>query len=91
MVRASAGIAAGPERIFELIADLAQQPRWEGYDNLASAPAGQCVRRAGEVFTMTPARDGAIRENRVAQRARATTAGKLRASVDRLAALAEAP
>ena len=144
MVSASREIAAGPGRIFELIADPAQQPRWDGNDNLAGAPAGQRVRRAGEVFTMTLTHDGAIRENhrgrvrrrppdclaarRIGQaaawapvamelelagasrtrvtctydwtqltdqnrfrRARATTADKLRASIDRLAALAEAP
>jgi uncharacterized protein YndB with AHSA1/START domain len=52
VVGPSREIAAGPERIFELIADPAQQPRWDGNDNLAEAPAGQRVRRAGEVFTM---------------------------------------
>jgi hypothetical protein len=119
----------------------AQQPRWDGNDNLAMAPAGQRVRRAGEVFTMTLTK-GSIRDNHVAgfdegrrlawmpaeagkrppghlwwweleplgtartrvthtydwtqltdkkrlPRARATTAGRLRASLDRLAALAE--
>jgi uncharacterized protein YndB with AHSA1/START domain len=141
VVSASREIAAGPGRIFELIADPAQQPRWDGNDNLASAPAGQRVRRAGDVFTMTLTRGG-IRENHVVEfdegrriawrpaepgqpppghlwrwelepagaartrvtgtydwtqltdekrfpRARATTDGKLRASLDRLAALAE--
>jgi uncharacterized protein YndB with AHSA1/START domain len=63
VVSASREIAAGPGRIFELIADPAQQPRWDGNDNLAGAPAGQRVRRAGEVLTMTLTRDGAIREN----------------------------
>ena len=143
MVRASREIAAGPERIFELIADPAAQPRWDGNDNLASAPAGQRVRRTGDVFTMTLTR-GDIRENHVIEfeesrriawtpaevgqappghlwrwelepagasrtqvthtydwtqltdekrlpRARATTADRLRASLDRLAALAEMP
>jgi len=143
VVRASREIAAGPERIFELIADPAAQPRWDGNDNLASAPAGQRVRRTGDVFTMTLTR-GAIRENHVVEfeesrriawrpaevgqappghlwrwelepagasrtqvthtydwteltdskrlpRARATTADRLRASLDRLAALAEMP
>ena len=141
MVRASREIAAGPERIFELIADPAAQPRWDGNDNLASAPAGQRVRRTGDVFTMTLTR-GDIRENHVIEfeesrriawtpaevgqappghlwrwelepagasstrvihtydwtrltdrnrlpRARWTTADRLRASLDRLAALAE--
>ena len=67
VVSASREIAAGPERIFELIADPAQQPCWDGNDNLAGAPAGQRVRRAGEVFTMTLTRDGAIRENHVVE------------------------
>ena len=142
MVSASRQIAAGPGPIFELIADPAQQPRWDGNDNLVQAPAGQRVRGTGEVFTMTLTRGG-IRENHVVEfeegrriawlpaepgqrppghlwrwelepagpsgtkvtctydwtrltdenrlpRARATTAGKLRASLDRLAALAEA-
>src|SRR5579863_9686823 len=49
---ASREIAAGAGTIFELIADPAQQPRWDGNDNLAAAAAGQRVRRAGDVFTM---------------------------------------
>jgi uncharacterized protein YndB with AHSA1/START domain len=141
VVSASREIAAGAERIFALIADPAAQPGWDGNDNLAGAPAGQRVRRAGDVFTMTLTR-GAIRENHVVEfeegrriawtpaepgreppghlwrwelepagpartrvthtydwtrlndegrlpRARATTADRLRASLDRLAALAE--
>jgi len=64
VVSASREIAAAPERIFELIADPAAQPRWDGNDNLASAPAGQRVRRTGDVFTMTLTR-GDIRENHV--------------------------
>ncbi len=141
IVSASREIAAEPGRIFELIADPAAQPRWDGNDNLARAPAGQRVRRVGDVFTMTLTR-GAIRENHVVEfdegrriawmpaevgqerpghlwrwelepaggsrtrvtctydwtgltdatrfaRARATTADRLRASLDRLAGLAE--
>ncbi len=143
MVSASREIAVGPGRIFELIADPAQQPHWDGNDNLARAPGGQRVHRAGDVFTMTLTK-GSIRENHVVEfeegrriawlpaeagkrppghlwrwelepigasrtrvtqtydwtqltdkkrlpRARATTAGRLRASLDRLAALAEEP
>ncbi len=143
VVSASREIAAGPGRIFELIADPAQQPRWDGNDNLAMAPGGQRVHRAGDVFTMTLTK-GSIRENHVVEfeegrriawlpaeagkrppghlwrwelepigasgtrvtqtydwtqltdkkrlpRARATTADRLRASLDRLAALAEGP
>ena len=141
MVSASREIAAEPGRIFELIADPAEQPRWDGNDNLAWARAGQRIRRKGDVFTMTLTR-GSIRENHVVEfeegrriawmpaepgqerpghrwqwelepagasrtrvsctydwtqltdenrfaRARATTADRLRASLDRLAALAE--
>jgi uncharacterized protein YndB with AHSA1/START domain len=141
VVSASREITASPEAIFELIADPAQQPRWDGNDNLATAPAGQRVRRAGDMFTMTLTQ-GSIRENHVVEfdegrriawtpaepgqrppghlwrwelepigasrtrvtctydwtrltdekrlpRARATTADRLRASLDRLAALAE--
>jgi uncharacterized protein YndB with AHSA1/START domain len=144
VVSASREIAAGPGRIFELIADPAQQPRWDGNDNLAEAPAGQRVRRAGEVFTMTLTHDRGVRENHVVEfeegrriawrpaesgqrppghlwrwelepagasrtqvthtydwtqltdqkrfrTAEATTADRLRASLDRLAALAEVP
>ena len=143
VVSASRDIAAGAERIFALIADPAAQPGWDGNDNLAVARAGQRVRRAGDVFTMTLTR-GEVRENHVVEfeegrriawtpaepgreppghlwrwelepagasrtrvthtydwtrltdegrlpRARATTADRLRASLDRLAALAEAP
>jgi uncharacterized protein YndB with AHSA1/START domain len=141
VVSVSREIAAGPERIFGLIADPAQQPRWDGNDNLAEAAAGQRVRRVGDVFTMTLTK-GIVRENHVTEfeegrriawkpaeagqeppghlwrweleptdasrtrvthtydwtrltdekrfpRALATTADKLRASLDRLAALAE--
>ena len=66
VVSASREIAAGPTRIFELIADPAQQPRWDGNDNLAEAPAGQRVRGAGDVFTMTLIRGG-DRENHVVE------------------------
>jgi uncharacterized protein YndB with AHSA1/START domain len=141
IVSASREIAAGPREIFELIADPSQQPRWDGNDNLAEAPAGQRIRRTGDVFLMTTT-GGSIRENHVVEfeegrrvawtpaepgrvppghlwrweldpidasrtqvthtydwtrltddtrlpRARATTADKLHASLDRLAALAE--
>jgi uncharacterized protein YndB with AHSA1/START domain len=66
LVSASREISASPERIFALIADPAQQPRWDGNDNLAAAPGGQRVRRAGEVFTMTLT-TGSVRENHVVE------------------------
>jgi len=141
VVSATRDIAAGTGPIFELIADPAQQPRWDGNDNLAEAAEGQRVRSVGQVFTMTLTM-GSVRENHVVEfeegrriawkpaepgqeppghlwawtlqptdssrtrvthtydwthltdpnrlaRARATTADKLQASLDRLAALAE--
>ncbi|MFW3168882.1 SRPBCC family protein [Geodermatophilus sp. CPCC 206100] len=63
---ASREIAADAGRIFELIADPAHQPRWDGNDNLAEAPSGQRVRAVGEVFTMT-LRQGSVRENHVVE------------------------
>lgn len=141
VVTASRDVAAAPDRIFELIADPVQQPRWDGNDNLSEAAAGQRVRAAGDVFTMTTTK-GNVRENHVVEfvegrliawtpaepgkeplghlwrwelepldssrtrvthtydwtkltddrrlaRARATTADRLQASIDRLAALVE--
>jgi uncharacterized protein YndB with AHSA1/START domain len=141
VVTASREIAAPADRIFELIADPSQQPRWDGNDNLAEAGTGQRVRAAGDVFTMTLTM-GTVRENHVVEfeegrliawrpsepgqeppghlwrwelepvddartlvthtydwtqltdekrmpRARATTADRLQASLDRLAELAE--
>jgi uncharacterized protein YndB with AHSA1/START domain len=142
VVSASRDIAADNARIFELIADPAEQPRWDGNDNLSQAPAGQRVHRVGDVFTMTTTA-GNVRENHIVEfeegrriawtpaepgqspaghlwrwelepvgssqtrvthtydwtrlsdddkripRAQATTADKLQASIDRLAALVE--
>lgn len=141
VVTASREIRAPADRIFELIADPTQQPRWDGNGNLAEAAPGQRVRAAGDVFA-TRLTTGAVRENHVVDfaegrriawrpaelgqdppghlwawdlepvgpsqtlvthiydwseltdeqrlpRARATTADKLQASLDRLAAVAE--
>src|SRR5215469_292562 len=63
---ASREIAADAGTIFELIADPAQQPRWDGNDNLATAAAGQRVRRTGDVFMMQIT-TGAVRENHVVE------------------------
>ncbi len=52
IVSASREIAAHPDVIFELIADPAQQPRWDGNDNLTEAAPGQRVRAVGDVFRM---------------------------------------
>jgi uncharacterized protein YndB with AHSA1/START domain len=59
-------IAASSGRIFELIADPAQQPRWDGNDNLDQAAEGQRVRSPGDVFTMTLT-IGKVRENHVVE------------------------
>lgn len=141
VVRAERVVAAAAGRVFELVADPAQQPRWDGNDNLDVAEPGQRVRAVGDVFTMRTTK-GNVRENHVVEfeegrriawrpaepgeeppghlwrwelepvdaghtrvthtydwtrltdeqrlpRARATTAQRLQASVDRLAELAE--
>lgn len=66
VVAASREVHAASAAIFELIADPAQQPRWDGNDNLARAAGGQRVRAVGDVFTMTLTR-GAVRENHVVE------------------------
>lgn len=66
VVSASLDIAASPERIFELIADPTQQPRWDGNDNLASAPDQPRIRGVGDVFTMTLTQ-GSVRNNHVVE------------------------
>jgi uncharacterized protein YndB with AHSA1/START domain len=59
-------VAVPAEAIFELIADPARQPEWDGNDNLAEAPAGQRVRAVGDTFTMTIT-TGAQRLNHVVE------------------------
>lgn len=141
IVHASRVVRAPAATIFELIADPAHQPAWDGDENLAEAAPGQRVRAVGDVFVMRIT-TGAERANTVSafvegrtiawrpsevgqppighewrwdledlgdgttrvthaydwthlhdeqreRRARATTADRLLASVDRLAALAE--
>lgn len=66
VVSASRDISASADRIFELIADPEQQPRWDGNDNLEEAAPGQRVRAVGDVFTMVLTRGG-IRENHVVE------------------------
>lgn len=63
---ASREIAAEPEVIFELIADPAQQPRWDGNDNLTEAAAGQRVHAVGDVFRMM-VHSGTVRENHIVE------------------------
>ena len=66
VVTASREISAPAAVIFELIADPAQQPRWDGNDNLAEAPGGQRVRGVGDVFTMNLT-VGFVRENHIVE------------------------
>jgi uncharacterized protein YndB with AHSA1/START domain len=66
VVSASREIAASSDLIFELIADPAQQPRWDGNDNLAEAEPGQRIRSVGDVFAMTLTA-GSLRENHVVE------------------------
>jgi uncharacterized protein YndB with AHSA1/START domain len=66
VVSASRRIDAPSARIFELIADPARQPEWDGNDNLGHAAAGQRVHAVGDVFTMTLTR-GSVRENHVVE------------------------
>ncbi|ANY06590.1 SRPBCC family protein [Pseudonocardia sp. HH130630-07] len=66
VVSSSREIAAPAAVIFELVADPAQQPRWDGNDNLAHADDAQRVRAAGETFRTTLT-NGGVRENRVVE------------------------
>jgi uncharacterized protein YndB with AHSA1/START domain len=64
VVRVSREVGAPAERIFELIADPASQPLWDGNENLREAATGQRVRTVGQVFTMQLTM-GSVRENHV--------------------------
>jgi uncharacterized protein YndB with AHSA1/START domain len=66
IVSARRVVKADPAVVFELIADPARQPEWDGNDNLATAEPGQRVRAAGEVFTTTLT-NGHVRDNQVEQ------------------------
>ena len=63
---ASREVAAPAGVVFELIADPARQPEWDGNDNLSAARPGQRVTAAGDVFVMTLTK-GEDRENRVVE------------------------
>jgi len=66
-VVSAAGVVNAPaDKIFELIADPARQPEWDGNDNLAVAAAGQRVQRVGDVFVMTTTK-GKDRANRIVE------------------------
>lgn len=64
IVTASRETSVPADALFALIADPAEQPRWDGNDNLAEAAPGQRVRAVGDVFVMTN-RNGGVRDNHV--------------------------
>jgi uncharacterized protein YndB with AHSA1/START domain len=66
VVEVSRDVSAPADRIFELIADPARQPSWDGNDNLSEASGGQRVRGVGDVFTMAIT-EGGLRENHVVE------------------------
>ena len=66
VVMAERIIAAPHAVIFELIADPAKQPLWDGNNNLAEAAPGQRVHGIGEVFVMRVTSDK-LRENHVVE------------------------
>lgn len=59
-------IAAPAAAIFDLIADPAQQPRWDGNDNLAEARDPRRVTAVGDTFAMQLT-NGAVRVNTVVE------------------------
>ncbi|WP_117000504.1 SRPBCC family protein [Desertimonas flava] len=66
VVSASAEVHAPAATIFELIADPARQPEWDGNDNLARAEETRRVTGVGDVFSMLLTM-GAVRENHVVE------------------------
>lgn len=66
VVKATQVIEMPADAIFELIADPARQPAWDGNDNLTSAEPGQRVKAVGDVFRMTLT-NGKTRENHVVE------------------------
>ncbi|ADG78883.1 Polyketide cyclase/dehydrase OS=Tsukamurella paurometabola (strain ATCC 8368 / DSM / CCUG 35730/ CIP 100753 / JCM 10117 / KCTC 9821 / NBRC 16120 / NCIMB 702349 / NCTC 13040) OX=521096 GN=Tpau_2275 PE=4 SV=1 [Tsukamurella paurometabola] len=66
IVTASRDIAAAADVIFELIADPARQPDWDGNDNLAESAPGQRVRSVGDIFE-TLLTNGQVRANHIVE------------------------
>lgn len=67
VVSATAVIDAPAAVVFEQIADPANQPAWDGNDNLARAEPGQRVERVGDVFVTVLTKDDAERHNHVVE------------------------
>lgn len=66
LISAELEISADAATIFNLIADPANQPSWDGNDNLASAAPGQRVHAVGDVFVMVNKPDR-VRENHIVE------------------------
>lgn len=66
VISAQGVIQAPAAIIFELIADPARQPEWDGNGNLDSADPGQRVRAVGDVFTVVLT-NGKARPNQVVE------------------------
>ena len=66
VVSATLVIDAPAEAIWELIAEPAHQPSWDGNENLARAAPGQRPRAVGDVFRTTLT-GGEVRENHVVE------------------------
>lgn len=64
VVSVTRNIGARSDTIFELIADPAQQPKWDGNDNLRQAESGQRILGVGDIFIMLLT-TGGVRENHV--------------------------
>ncbi|WP_298752167.1 SRPBCC family protein [uncultured Serinicoccus sp.] len=64
VVSATREIDAPADVVFELIADPARQPEWDGNDNLAEIVRGGRVRAVGDVFSMRTTNDK-VRDNHV--------------------------
>lgn len=64
IVSATRDIDAPAGRVFELIADPSQQPRWDGNDNLAEVVRADRVQAVGDVFAMRLTNDK-VRDNHV--------------------------
>jgi|SRR5690625_5083733 len=66
IISAQGVVDAPAERIFDLIADPARQPEWDGNDNLSTAEPSSGVTAVGDVFTMVLT-NGKVRHNHVVE------------------------
>lgn len=66
IISAQGVVDASAPRIFDLIADPARQPQWDGNDNLSTAQSSARVTAVGDVFTMVLT-NGKVRQNHVVE------------------------